>query len=248
MTHPHFSQNGFIKTSIFSPSDIDAVQQALLEFFAYAMQTEYGDFDKMRISLANQYADPALLERFKAAARIMNHLPIFTALGSSAAVLKVAKQLGLTCPVVSTYPEVRTDFPGDTQYMQQFHQDWPYAQTSSNAITIWTALHDVTQEDGALNVIKGSHRRGLMPTKVERHPRKFLVEPSSIEADSIAVETCRAGQSILFDQHLVHASGRNQSNAVRITFQIRLADAFDKPWQASGYSKVDKDTYSIRTT
>jgi hypothetical protein len=153
-------------------------------------------------------------------------------------------KLGLSSPVISSPPEFRTDFPNDSKYMQSWHQDWPYTQSSLNSLTIWTPLHDVDVIDGALNLIPGSHKWGVAPVQVELNPRKFTIDNVPLE-QKINVPVAY-GESLIFSQLLYHCSGENKSADARLSFQLRYADVDDIDWKSSGYYRADKSVSTFR--
>lgn len=168
-------------------------------------------------------------------ARRLPNLPGLYRLAGEPLLLEVARKLGLAEPVFSTAPEVRVDMPNDAQYMQPWHQDWRYGQASFNSITLWTPLHDVRREHGALEVVKGSHLKGLLKCVELPNPRRFVIEDAGLEeakADTVEVEL---GDTLVFSQLLAHRSGTNSSSRPRLSFQLRLADLAEKNFIDNGF-------------
>lgn len=148
---------------------------------------------------------------------------------------RVLERAGLRHAVLSTRPEPRIDMPGDAEYMQPWHQDWRYSQTSLNAVTFWTPLHRVAASDGAIAVLPGSHRWGVLDCTMLTSPRRFqVVDPRIAETTPIVAEL-EIGETLLFSQLIVHRSGFNASGKPRLTVQLRCADFADAHWRANGY-------------
>lgn len=94
------------------------------------------------------------------------------------------------------------------------HQDWTVVdETRFASVTIWIPLEDVNETNGALSVVKGSHKL----SSIIRSP--FLKNPllninQLLEADLELIKL-KKGQAIIFNQALVHASGINNSETPR---------------------------------
>jgi len=239
-----FNQRGFVRARLF---DRDLLDQMRIDVIS-VLGSDVSSFDQARRDLAVAYTEPDLAGELVGRVRLLAGLPTLMRTAGQFSLVERVKALGLNNPILSSAPEMRTDFPEDNRYAQQLHQDWPYTQTSLNAVTIWTPLHDVKSTDGALTVIPCSHKAGLLPPTVEVNPRKFLVradlwEGLEVEAQTVEVEF---GESLIFSQFLVHASGRNTSPRVRISFQVRFADLDEGAWRASNFAKADLTTTSVR--
>jgi phytanoyl-CoA hydroxylase len=85
-------------------------------------------------------------------------------------------------------------------------------------LQIWTALDDCTEESGCLEVLPGSHERGLAT------PLGGLVPADRVEergADGAGVLVpARAGESLLVHNHLWHRSAHNRSGRPRRAFTV----------------------------
>lgn len=104
------------------------------------------------------------------------------------------------------------------------HQDWSFVDENEFcSATVWTSLVDVTEQNGALGVIRGSHR-------LFDHPRSSPSPQSkSPLADHIftlfpfvEVIEMKAGESLIFDNRLIHASPPNLSDQPRIAVGIGI--------------------------
>jgi ectoine hydroxylase-related dioxygenase (phytanoyl-CoA dioxygenase family) len=124
--------------------------------------------------------------------------------------------------------------PQDQQYMQPWHQDWRSGQSSLNSITIWVPLHDVREENGAIDVMPQTHRWGLLQTEELSNPRRFLVNDPIIEGCQYFPAEIKQGESVAFSQMLVHRSGFNRTNQPRITVQLRFGDYAEPHFVARG--------------
>jgi hypothetical protein len=235
-----FAEKGYVKAEVFDPDDIGLVAAELCDFLLESPPRDMS-MSQTRRQLAQDYRDPSPVLISKLS--LMSSLLTLSGVASRAE--HVGKSLGLAFPVLSSPPEVRTDFPRDEKYAQQWHVDWPYAQTSVNSITIWTPLHDVNREDGALKVIPGSHRFPIRKFEKQANPRKFTVDMEDSAAQACDIEVA-LGESLVFSQNLIHASGFNVTDMVRMSFQIRLADALHPEWMQANFARGDLKSTTIR--
>ena len=112
-----------------------------------------------------------------------------------------------------------------------WHQDWASWDTvASHAafVTAWVAFDDVDDDNGAMQMIPGSHHWGLVarrratssdrPRRPARTPRRrAAVEPRSI--------VMRAGQVSFHHPLTFHGSGPNTSDRMRRSLAIHFVDA-----------------------
>lgn len=95
------------------------------------------------------------------------------------------------------------------------HQDWTFVDEQRHAsLGIWCPLADVDESNGCLAVIPGSQGLAREP-RVAMAPPLYpeLVREGHRRLRSIPM---RAGQAMIFDQRLFHASGPNRSGNVRV--------------------------------
>lgn len=107
-----------------------------------------------------------------------------------------------------------TKAPGEKSVMP-WHQDWTVVDENLyDSMTIWIALQDVNEQNGAMKVVPGSHRFS------DRLRSPLLGNPLSeieaeLEKDALFVNL-KAGQAIIFSQALMHASPPNLSDKLRL--------------------------------
>ena len=174
-------------------------------------------------------------EMWRPCARRMFDLLSVYSLAANPYVAKLLKKIGLKTPMISTRPEVRTDMPGDEQYMQLWHQDWRYGQGSLNAVTIWVPLHKVGVENGAIEVIPKTHLLGYLETEELSNPRRFLIVDARLKNLLSCPVELEFGESVVFSQMLVHRSGYNRTNLPRLTVQLRFVDYSEDSFVENGF-------------
>jgi Phytanoyl-CoA dioxygenase (PhyH) len=109
-----------------------------------------------------------------------------------------------------------------------WHQDSTYWELEPPAVlTAWFALTPSTADNGALQVLPGSHLPPLMDHHQPRRPGNLLTLGQEIagrvdEECAVTLELA-PGQMSLHDARLAHASAPNDSESRRIGFAIRYA-------------------------
>jgi len=110
-----------------------------------------------------------------------------------------------------------------------WHQDayyWPLEPLHS--VTVWLAFDDVDEENGAMQIVPGSHRGGLIKHRrvAENETDSVLtleLERGSFREDS-AVSLClEAGQISMHDDRAIHGSPANPSSRRRAGLTIRYS-------------------------
>ena len=90
-------------------------------------------------------------------------------------------------------------------------------------LQIWTALDDVPVESGAVEVVDGSHARGLASRLGGVVPDNVLAK---YEAESLAMALpAKAGEALLIHNYLWHRSGMNRTGRPRRAFTVCYLDA-----------------------
>lgn len=224
-----YDRNGYVILSdLFSSDEIAAIYEDVLSLF----RIRFGGTtlnETMTVPYTTQK------ETWKACARQMQNSLTQLHAGTKPEITALLKKLGLKQPSAWVMPEVRADMPMDKRYMQPWHQDWRSGQGSLNSVTIWTPLRDVKKENGAIELIPGSHLDGYRDVEVVHDPLRYILKnPVPRDAPTVAAELKR-GECILFSQMLLHASGENTSDQPRLTCQFRFVDRTDKHFIGNNY-------------
>ncbi len=116
--------------------------------------------------------------------------------------------------------------PGDPS-VAGWHQDaafWPL--TPHRTVTVWLAFEDSDVENGAMQVIPGTHRAGILQHAGEHDEHDMLnmrLERGNFSR-SDAVHIClRAGQISIHDDNIVHGSAPNTSDRLRCGLTMRYS-------------------------
>ena len=103
---------------------------------------------------------------------------------------------------------------GETGFLP-LHQDWTVTDEAYfRTLTIWIPLVDTTAENGAMQVIPGSHQW----MNLLRGPNLPIAisEVNESLQEKLELQSMRAGEALIFDHSLFHASTLNQSDFPRI--------------------------------
>jgi ectoine hydroxylase-related dioxygenase (phytanoyl-CoA dioxygenase family) len=119
--------------------------------------------------------------------------------------------------------------PGDPAFVA-WHQDAAYWQLDPpDVVTAWIALTESTNENGAVQVLPGSHRAPLLEHGVTDEPDNMLSRGQSIVAPIDPARTrallLEAGEMSIHHVRLAHGSAPNRSSTRRLGVAIRYVAA-----------------------
>ncbi len=115
--------------------------------------------------------------------------------------------------------------PASSSRIVPWHQDGPFWPVKPMALcTVWVALDDVDEGNGAMKVIPGSH-------KGEAYEHELLDDPNStlnrelkiedVDDDAAKLIELKAGQLSLHDIGIIHGSAANSSGRRRAGLALR---------------------------
>lgn len=165
----------------------------------------------------------------------VQHLVSVHRFGLSDSVLAVLGELGLSDPNISVRPVVFFNNPKLAK--QEFywktppHQDWRSMQGSLDSVVVWVALVDVDAGLGALQVVPGSHRQGLLS---DHFSDGFGQTDAFSDPDFRQVEMSQ-GDALFFSSFLVHRSGTNATDDIRWSAQFRYNNLAEPTFVERGY-------------
>ncbi len=120
----------------------------------------------------------------------------------------------------------------------EWHQDWAfYPHTNDDVLAVGVMLDDMTEENGPLLCVPGSHRG---PTYDHHQDGRFIgaMDPdvSGANLDTAETITGPAGACSFHHARTIHGSGQNTSGKGRtlLLYQIAAADA----WDIRGFGKA----------
>ncbi|XP_037637063.1 probable alpha-ketoglutarate-dependent hypophosphite dioxygenase [Sebastes umbrosus] len=135
---------------------------------------------------------------------------------------------------ICKYPTLKPDIQENEDAVNKpglpyvaWHQDMRYWGIAGGPVlSVWLALDDSLQENGALQVIPGSHCAGMLTHRQAIQPGNMLsvnqeIPEELVQADEAVFCPLLAGQMSIHDGLLVHASDPNTSQKRRCGFVIR---------------------------
>ncbi|XP_067312989.1 probable alpha-ketoglutarate-dependent hypophosphite dioxygenase [Pseudorasbora parva] len=147
---------------------------------------------------------------------------------------------------ICKYPVGKPERNGDIQLSGEkmegmpfvaWHQDMTYwGFDGGPVLSVWLALDDSLEENGALQVIPGSHHSGLLPHHQSNKAGNMLSVNQEIPEELLQTEKAiicplQAGQMSVHDGLLVHASDPNTSDKRRCGYVIRYVPTCAYPIQ-----------------
>ncbi len=95
-----------------------------------------------------------------------------------------------------------------------WHQDWAYwDHMNQRQVTVWLAIDEAIRENGCIEVIPGSHKKGLIK---HYHGEDFMIEEGGIDPAKIVYAVMKPGDVLFFDVLTLHASAANHSDKGRL--------------------------------
>lgn len=138
---------------------------------------------------------------------------------------------------ICKYPTLKTNRAGEELPYVAWHQDMRYWGIDGGPVlSVWLAFDDSLKENGALQVIPGTHCSGMLPHRQALRHGNMLSVNQEIPEELVQVERAvlcplLAGQMSVHDGLLVHASDPNTSPKRRCGFVIRYVPTCAYPIQ-----------------
>jgi phytanoyl-CoA hydroxylase len=105
-----------------------------------------------------------------------------------------------------------------------------------NGVTLWVPLQNTTKKNGALKVIPKSHKNyQIFNHSSLKSVKKNKLDKCFEESDFKSINV-KLGQALIFSNYLVHKSGNNSSNQIRMSFNVRFNDLLNKEYIKRGLS------------
>jgi ectoine hydroxylase-related dioxygenase (phytanoyl-CoA dioxygenase family) len=104
------------------------------------------------------------------------------------------------------------------------HQDWSFVdETEFCSATVWIPLMDVNKNNGALGIIRGSHKLFNFPRASPSPQAKSLLSDHVFNLfPYVEVIDMKAGEALIFNNKTIHASPPNISGKSRIAAGIGI--------------------------
>lgn len=223
-----FSEDGFAAVRTTLGSDLAVLRGRFLEVFSSAAMLSGIGAIETDADLIALYGDHKQV--WDAGYHQLKYLPETLRLAASEDLVALARALGIGFPALCGFPVTRVDMPGDEVNILGAHQDYPYHRGSNGSVTLWIALQDTEAELGPVDVVRASH----LPGEIDSI-RGAIVDPETLAAYEFSSCRVERGEVLAMSQMLVHRSGRNRSNKVRFSLQVRFNDLDDAEYAGRSF-------------
>lgn len=236
----------FGRTAVFSAAELEAFRSAAERVGAAAAQiaardgrayqidgNRYVDAGAVTVQYEHQAGSPTLrvVEPFHHLDRVFEALVSDPRIVAPMCDLVGAERVALwTDKLNFKRPEEGSGF--------RWHQDSPYWAHASAHLdqlpNVMLALDDADVDNGCLRVVRGSHRRGLLPGRQgDGVLGPLFTDPDAFDAAEQVPAVMLAGSLFFFSPHSVHGSEPNRSGRARracvLTYQPPGFDMFKQP-------------------
>ena len=97
----------------------------------------------------------------------------------------------------------------------------------AKTVSVWLALFDTEEENGAMRIVRGSHRWGNLQHRTtvdgDQYVLSLEVEQDAIKPEEEVTMDLKAGEISLHDNRLIHGSGPNNSDRIRAGQTMRFS-------------------------
>jgi hypothetical protein len=237
----HFKENGFVfLRNLFAPAEIDECVDEMLTAFNH-MSVARGlppapSRDMAGLSQVMKALFAADMQAYLATAKLVQHMAPFHRMGATEALTRALKALGLDLPIISTRPFLfivsdAIKVPGG-YHKSPAHQDFRSIQGSLDGVVVWAPFASIKPGEYALEIVPGSHKRGLLPSKDHPFGHEVLVD---IPESDFTPITINKGDVLVMSVFLVHRTGVKGGGQVRIAGSFRFNNAAEPSFIARSY-------------
>jgi ectoine hydroxylase-related dioxygenase (phytanoyl-CoA dioxygenase family) len=223
----HYREDGYcVIESVFDVNEVAAVNQEISAIesrmiAAAATGVEYHLDGKRFVDVGVhtlQFELPPNESRLRVLEPAHSLSPILLELISDRRILDPIRQILNTNRVSLWTDKVNFKCPGGTGF--GWHQDAPYWMHTAEDLNclpnVMITLDDVTVDNGAFRVIRGSHLAGNRTSKDDGSQLQgFYTHPDEIDLSESVEFVVPAGTAIIFDPFLIHGSSANVSSTPR---------------------------------
>jgi len=176
------------------------------------------------------------LQSFSNCGKQVQHLISLHRLSLDARITDRLHSLGLWQPNISTRPVLYFNAERLAQkevyWRLSLHQDWRSMQGSLDSIVVWLPLVDIDKNLGALEVIPGSHRWGLLDADIVDGYGHLH---NSVDESQLVPVEIEAGDALFFSTLLVHRSGTNITGSIRWSCHFRYNNLYESTFIERGF-------------
>ncbi len=135
---------------------------------------------------------------------------------------------------------IRMDIPNDKLHSLDWHQDRSYYMQNhdgNKGLVCWIPLMNIKKNLGPLQICSKSHLDGFINNfKSSRKNNSSTQKKVEINKKYKIINcTVKEGDALFLSKNTIHASGRNKSNLIRFSLQVRIHDLMDENYLSFRY-------------
>jgi len=155
-------------------------------------------------------------------------------------ILTELRALGLEAPNISTRPVLYFNHERlakkEVYWRLRLHQDWRSIQGSLDSVVVWLPLVDIDKSLGALEIIPGSHRWGLLAADlIDGYGNIASEVAEQLDVSQLTSVEVERGDALFFSTFLVHQSGTNVTDRLRWSCHFRYNNLSEPTFVARGF-------------
>lgn len=243
----YFESGYFLSKGLLLKSHVQNMRSSIQSLFRRQFTNPTHSFDEGLFEFFSRD-----IKGYVNANRTAANLPLLYSIAYHPEILALLRKLGLQEPILCQKPTLRMDCRrlamAKEYYKLPAHQDYRAMQGSLNSVVVSIPLVDADDNLGALQVVPGSHLRGLLPTQSTVEGKSKLDAARSIEIANIKDEEFvtvnqEEGDILVISSFLVHRSGTNVTESPRYTLLVRYNDLSDPTFQQNSFPNPFKMTH-----
>jgi len=239
--HAAYKDQGFaLAKGLFRRAELEAIRHDAKRVFA-AQMLRHGILSSPNVS-ESEFEQGMFklfeldLQGFVNCGKQAQHLISLHRLSLDERIMAALGKLGLSFANISTRPLLyfnsRRLAKKEVYWRLSTHQDWRSMQGSLDATVVWVPLIDINRSLGALEVIPGSHRLGLLRSNMI-DGYGHVDEP--VDTSRMVPIEVEAGDALFFSALLVHRSGTNITDSIRWSCHFRYNNLAEPTFVERGY-------------
>jgi ectoine hydroxylase-related dioxygenase (phytanoyl-CoA dioxygenase family) len=237
-----YKDQGYVLAKgFFDPREVQAIRAEAKQIFTAQMLRlrliAHTDPSEVEFEQGMFKLFEADLTTFSNCGKHAQHLISLHQLSLDRRILAALRDLGLGFATISTRPLLyfnsRRLAKKEVYWRLALHQDWRSMQGSLDAVVVWIPLVAINRALGALEVVPGSHKWGLLESKMEDGYGR-VIDDASPSVAPVAVEV-DPGDALFFSALLLHRSGTNETESIRWSCHFRYNNIEDPTFVARGF-------------
>lgn len=124
--------------------------------------------------------------------------------------------------------------PADYTAPVGWHQDMIYWQGGAEKITLWVSLDTVTDENGALHVIPGTHKALIKDVEKQNEIFSYVLPEKYVDHGKEVIVDTDIGDVVIFHSQTFHMSRANESGGDRYALIFTFQPASDQSHHRDG--------------